>query len=192
MSLLSIQVRQLMDSARPHAQAALEQCRHLDDEAALSNAHGALNQIRALSEKKRYGLLDQASHLIAELRDELVELRKMKDLGYRERFKASEEEKNCIRMLEIRYRVNGMEALKDAAEALKTLRLRIDRTWSAPRKNMLPEHFRAAPAREVNEDDDSDEHDAISPMLLKLVARKNQRISAPDAKGARPLRAARR
>lgn len=192
MSLLSVQLRNLMDSARPHAHAALDQCRHLEDEAILSSAQGALSQIRALSERKRYGLLDQAAGLIAELRDELVDLRKMKDRGYRERFKASKAETECLRMLEIRYKVNGMEALKEAAESLKALRFRIDRTWAAPRKNMLPEHYRTTPAMRDDETNDDDEDEAISPLLLKLVARKNQSANAPDAKGARPVRAIRR
>lgn len=190
-----------MDSARPHAHAALDQCRHLEDEAILSGAQGALNQIRALSERKRYGLLDQAAGLITELRDELVDLRKMKDQGYRERFKASKAETECLRVLEIRYRVNGMEALKDAAESIKALRFRIERTWSAPRKNMAPEHYRTVSAMREDEQEDQhgdghgwnedDEDETISPLLLKLVARKNQGISAPSGKGARPVRAKR-
>lgn len=186
MSILNIQLRHLMDSAKPHAQAALGQCRRLDDEAVLSSAQGALNQLRGLSERKRYGLLDQASRLIAELRDELVDLRKMKNLGYRERFRASDAEKECLRMLEIRYRANGMETLKDASEAMKALRFRIERTWSAPRKNMLPEHHREQPASDEADREEADDEDAaISPLLLKLVARKNQGMHAKDGESAR-------
>lgn len=193
MSLLDQQIRHLIEGARPHAQAAMAHCGRLEDETALLRAKGALETIGALSERKRYGLLDQASRLISDLRDELVDLRKMKDRGYREHFKASSAEKECIRMLEIRYRVNGMEALKDAAEALKSLRFRIERTWSAPKKSLLPEHYRRSSACDDDGADDDEEDEApISPLLLKLVARKNQGMSIAEEKGARPVRSARR
>lgn len=166
MSLLTPQIAQLIHSARPHARAASARLESEEDAALSEAACHAIRKIRALPEKKRYGLLEQAAELMEDLNAELLDLKKMKNAGYRERFPATDAELECIRMLEIRYRVNGMPSLMEAAQTLKKLRFRIDRTWSAPKRSVLPERHRTL-AAEASDDE------TISPSLLKMVARKN-------------------
>lgn len=174
MSLLPTQIAQLVNSARPHAKAALIKLEDEEDAAISEAANHAARRIRDLPEKKRYGLLEQAAGLIEELSAELRDLKKMKAAGYRERFPASNAELECVRMLEIRYRVNGMAQLMDAAQTLKKLRFRIERTWSAPARSVLPERHRA------KETDCAEDDEAISPALLKMVARKNASLRTLD------------